>query len=259
MGEAKPNTEIFRLLAARMGMDDACFADTDDDIAAQAFNKADSRAAHFDWHELKQRGWSKLAIPDAPYAEGGFPTPSGKCEFRSSLAEGGDFVVPVWRSMYEGQQSGDPVDPLPAYIPPFESPALNPALAQRYPLSIVSPKPHAFLNTQYGNEEQKKLRQGAQIVFLHPLDSAAREILPGTVVRVFNERGSFEGPAELSDDLVPGLVMANVGHWPSATISGTSVNAISSDRHSGMGMAGTYSDNLVQVVKVPGARPAANA
>ena len=118
-------------------------------------------------------------------------------------------------------------------------------------MSIVSPKPHAFLNTQYGNEAQKKLRQGGQIVFLHPTDAAAREIQAGNVVRVFNERGFFEGPAELSDDLMPGLVMANVGHWPGSTPSGTSVNAISSDRHSGMGMAGTYSDNLVQVAKAP--------
>jgi anaerobic selenocysteine-containing dehydrogenase len=134
--------------------------------------------------------------------------------------------------MYEGEQSGAPVDPLPAYVPPFESPASNPTLAQHYPLSIVSPKPHAFLNTQYGNEQQKKLRQGEQIVFLHPIDAASRAIVAGTVVRVFNERGFFEGPAELSEDLMPGLVMANVGHWPGSTISGTSVNAISSDRHS---------------------------
>ena len=70
-------------------------------------------------------------------------------------------------------------------------------------------------------------------------------------MRVFNERGSFEGPAELSEDLMPGLVMANVGHWPSTTLSGTSVNAISSDAHCGLGKAGTYSDNLVQVMKVP--------
>ena len=62
--------------------------------------------------------------------------------------------------------------------------------------------------------------------------------------------GSFEGLAELSDDLMPGLVMANVGYWPSLNRSGTSVNSISSDKHCSLGMAGSYSDNLVEVTMV---------
>jgi anaerobic selenocysteine-containing dehydrogenase len=262
-GECIPNVELFRRLAKTMGFTDDYWDMTDDEMLLEFYDWAAPQLQGITLDLLKEKGWMRLNVgapgERAPHAEGGFKTPSGKCEFKSSLAEGGDFVVPVWRSMYEGLQSGEPVDPLPAYIPPFESPASNPDLARHYPLSIVSPKPHAFLNTQYGNEAQKKLRQGAQIVFMHPDDAAAREIDAGNVVRVFNERGFFEGPAELSEDLMPGLVMANVGHWPSTTLSGTSVNAISSDAHCGLGKAGTYSDNLVQVVKVPGARPALSA
>ena len=114
-------------------------------------------------------------------------------------------------------------------------------------MSIVSPKPHGFLNTQYGNEERQKVRQGEQKVLIHPKDANERNIKSGTPVRVFNDRGSFEGLAELSEDLVPGLVMANVGYWPSLNRSGTSVNSISSDKHCTLGQAGSYSDNLVQV------------
>ena len=262
-GECIPNVELFRRLAKTMGFTDDYWDMTDDEMLLEFYDWEAPQLQGITLDLLKEKGWMRLNVgapgERAPHAEGGFKTPSGKCEFKSSLAEGGDFVVPVWRSMYEGLQSGEPVDPLPAYIPPFESPASNPELAERFPLSIVSPKPHAFLNTQYGNEAQKKQRQGAQIVFMHPDDAAAREIDAGNVVRVFNERGFFEGPAELSEDLMPGLVMANVGHWPSTTLSGTSVNAISSDAHCGLGKAGTYSDNLVQVVKVPGARPALSA
>ena len=262
-GECIPNVELFRRLAKTMGFTDDYWDMTDDEMLLEFYDWEAPQLEGITLDLLKEKGWMRLNVgapgERAPHAEGGFKTPSGKCEFKSSLAEGGDFVVPVWRSMYEGLQSGEPVDPLPAYIPPFESPASNPELAERFPLSIVSPKPHAFLNTQYGNEAQKKQRQGAQIVFMHPDDAAAREIDAGNVVRVFNERGFFEGPAELSEDLMPGLVMANVGHWPSTTLSGTSVNAISSDAHCGLGKAGTYSDNLVQVVKVPGARPALSA
>ena len=135
---------------------------------------------------------------------------------------------------------------------PYESLEFNPDLAKRYPLSIVSPKPHAFLNTQYGNEERQRVRQGEQKVLMHPTDAQARAIRSGSVVRVFNDRGSFEGLAELSEDLMPGLVMANVGYWPSLNRSGTSVNSISSDKHCTFGQAGSYSDNLVEVAIAPG-------
>lgn len=73
MGEAKPNTEIFRLLAARMGLDDPMFRESDDELAAQAFNTKDARAVHFDWDSLKQKGWQRLNMPAAPFAQGGFP------------------------------------------------------------------------------------------------------------------------------------------------------------------------------------------
>jgi anaerobic selenocysteine-containing dehydrogenase len=111
----------------------------------------------------------------------------------------------------------------------------------------VSPKPHAFLNTQYANEAVQQRRQGEQTVLVHPQDAAARGIKTGSYIRVFNDRGWFEGHAELSDDVMPGLILANVGHWPSLNAGGASVNAISADRHSSFGQAGTYSDNLVEV------------
>ena len=82
---------------------------------------------------------------------------------------------------------------MPDYIPPTEVSGLEPKLANRYPLSMVSPKPHAFLNTQYGNETVQQSRQGEQTVFIHPKDAAARKIETGDYVRVFNDRGSFEG------------------------------------------------------------------
>ncbi len=114
LGEAKPNTEVFRLLAARMGFDEACFRDTDEDLARQAFEADHPRAAGIAWDKLKAEGFQRLAVPAvyAPFAEGGFPTPSGKCEFHSAtLAREGH-------------------DPLPSFIPPRESAASDPALAQ---------------------------------------------------------------------------------------------------------------------------------
>jgi anaerobic selenocysteine-containing dehydrogenase len=103
MGEAKPNTEIFRLLAARMGFDDPCFKESDDQLAARhSTRKTCARSASTGKRSSKRAG-RKLAMPDAPFAEGGFPTPSGKCEF------------------YSAQMAADGLDPLPAYLPPYES------------------------------------------------------------------------------------------------------------------------------------------
>ncbi|MBX9930938.1 MAG: molybdopterin-dependent oxidoreductase [Methylobacterium sp.] len=252
-GECVPNVEMFRRLARTMGFTDDYWDRTEEEMLLDFYDWDAPQLQGITYDLLKEKGWARLNVglpgERAPHAEGNFKTASGKCEFKSSMAEGGNFVIPVWRSMYEAMQPGEYVDPLPDYVPPYESAASNPDQALRYPLSIVSPKPHAFLNSQYANEEHKKARQGALRVMINPADAAARGILPGEQVRVFNDRGSFEGPAELSEDVVPGLVMANVGHWTSAASSGASVNAISSDKHCGLGRAGTFSDNLVEVEK----------
>jgi anaerobic selenocysteine-containing dehydrogenase len=248
-GECIPNVELFRRLAKTMGFDDAYWDMTDDEMLLDFYDWSSPQLEGITLDLLKEKGYMRLNVGDpdkrAPHANGNFKTASGKCELKSSATA--NFVVPVWRSMYEGMQPGEPIDPLPDYIAPYESPESNPELAQRYPLRMVSPKPHAFLNTQYGNEERQQVRQGEQKVLLHPADARERGIANASVVRVFNDRGSFEGLAELSEDLMPGLVMANVGYWPSLNRSGTSVNSISSDKHCTLGQAGSYSDNLVQV------------
>jgi anaerobic selenocysteine-containing dehydrogenase len=152
--------------------------------------------------------------------------------------------------MYAAMQPGEPIDPLPDYVAPFESPHSNPELARRYPLNIVSPKPHAFLNSQYGNAHDKQRVQGEQRIFLHPDDAAERGIASGDQVQVFNDRGTFQGPAKIDDALMPGLVMANVGHWSSFSPGLSSVNSITLDQHCTLGNAGVYSDNLVEVAKL---------
>lgn len=253
-GECVPNVEMFRRLAKTMGFEDDYWDRTDEEMLLDFYDWDSPKLEGITLDVLKEKGYARLnvGLPSerAPHAEGNFPTPSGKCELRSSLAEGGNFVVPVWRSMYEAFQPGEAVDPLPDYVPPRESPATNVELAKKYPLNIVTPKPHAFLNSQYANEEEKRAHQGDLTVTVHPTDAEKRDIKAGDIVRVFNDRGYFEGPARISEDVMAGLVMANVGHWVTGTASRTTVNAITADEHCGLGQAGVYSDNLVEVMKV---------
>ncbi|MGI9415679.1 MAG: molybdopterin-dependent oxidoreductase, partial [Hyphomicrobiales bacterium] len=159
LGEAVPNTELFRRLAAAMGFDDPFFSRSDEDMIEQSLDWSAPALEGITLDELRRTGYARLNVgpPEsyAPHRQGNFLTPSGKCEFKASMAENGDFVLPLFRQGSEQFQSGTPVDPLPHYIAPNESPATNADLAQRYPLNILSPKSHAFMNSSYGNMEQQ--------------------------------------------------------------------------------------------------------
>jgi anaerobic selenocysteine-containing dehydrogenase len=231
MGEAKPNTEIFRLLAARMGMDDPCFKESDDELAAQAFNAQDVRAIHFDWESLKRNGWQKLNMPAAPFAQGGFPTPSGKCEF------------------YSAAMKADGLDPLPTYIAPYESAASNPELAKRYPLAMISPPARNFLNSTFVNVSSLRATEGEPHLDIHPLDASARAIGHGDMVRIYNDRGSFTCKARVTDKARAGLVVGLSIWWKKLAGDGKNANEVTSQRLTDMGRAPTFYDTLVQVEK----------
>ncbi|WP_374336823.1 molybdopterin-dependent oxidoreductase [Methyloversatilis sp.] len=251
-GECVPNVELFRRLAKTMGFTDEHWDLDDWEMLRRCYDWDAPVMKGITLETLKEKGWMRLdvGLPDerTPHATGDFKTPSGKCEFASSLAAGGNFVVPVWRSGYEAMQPGTPVDPVPNYIPSVET--MMPDGASAFPINLVSPKPHAFLNTQYANEPTQQRRQGEQIIVIHPIDAGPRSIEQGSYVRVFNDRGAFEARAEVSEDVSPGLMMTNVGHWPGLNRSGTAVNSTTSTRHCNLGQAGTYSDNRVDVQRV---------
>jgi anaerobic selenocysteine-containing dehydrogenase len=250
-GEAVPNREIFRRLAARMGFDEPEFQWSDGECLEHFVDWASPACAGFDLTHLREHGFARLALGGAderaPHREGAFPTPSGKCEFKSSIAAGGNFVAPPFRQMYEHLQGAEPLDALPDYVPSRESPASNPALARRYPLNIVSPKSHGFLNSCYANMTQKIRGQGEQFVMVSPADAAARGITEGDVVRVFNDRGAFEAVAQITGDVNPGVVVATLGYW--RQLNRGTVNVVSSAEFANMGHAPSFSDNLVEVQK----------
>ncbi len=250
-GECLPNIEMFRRLAKTMGFEDEYWDLSDDEWLKQAYDWNSPALNGVTLERLKEIGWVRLNVgtPDkrAPHAKGNFKTPSGKCEFKSSLAADGNFVVPVWRNGSDEMQPGDPVDPVPDYIPPTE--LQNKQLAERYPLGLITPKPHAFLNSQYANEPSHQKRQGEQRAFMHPKDAETRNIIEGDYVRVYNDRGSFECKSEFSDDVMQGLIMANLGHWLSMNPSQSAVNATTSSAHCNLGRAGAQADNRVQVEK----------
>ncbi len=231
LGEAKPNTELFRLLAARMGFDDPCFRESDEDMARYAFVADHPRAQGLSWQTLKENGWQRLNVPSpfAPFANGGFPTPSGKCEFYSqSLADQG-------------------LDPLPTFTPPRESAASDPALAKKYPLAMLSPPARNALNSTFANLPVFLDAEKVPSVEMHPDDAVARGITDGKRVRVFNDRGAMSAVAKVTDKARPGVVVARSIWWRKLSPDGTNANMLTGQALTDMGRAATFYDVLVEV------------
>ena len=233
LGEARTNTDVFRQLAARLGFTDACFADTDEDIARQAFRRDDPRAIGLDPDVLARDGFARLDLPRpyVPFATGGFPTPSGRCEFASgALAAAGH-------------------DPLPSFVPPRESVGSAPALAARYPLAFLSPPARNFLNSSFANLPTFVAEERSPRLELHPADAAARGLVDGETVRTFNDRGSFIATLHVSDRARPGVAVAPSIWWTKLAPGGANANAVTSQALTDFGRGATFYDCLVEVAR----------
>lgn len=246
-GEAIPNNEIFRRLAARFGFEEENFKWSDTECLQHYVDWDAPACEGITLEYLKKNGFARLKVGTkddrAPHREGNFPTPSGKCQL---LVEGAkNFVAGPFRQMYEGFQPGEDLDPLPDYTPGRESPATNPELAKKYPLNIVSPKSHGFLNSCYANMDRKLRAQGEQFVMINAADASARNIRDGDRVQVSNSRGAFKGVARITGDVNPGIVVATLGYW--RQLNDGTVNSISSAEFTDMGHAPSFSDNLVEI------------
>ena len=231
LGESLPNTEVFRRLAARMGFTDPCLADSDETIAQQAWKHDHPRAQGLDWESLSRDGFRRLAVDTAyaPFAQGNFPTPSGKCEFfNAALAARGE-------------------DPLPDYIPPRESVASNPELARRYPLAFISPPARNFLNSSFANLPSFVNEERTPWLDLHESDALPRGIADGDRVRVFNDRGAFSAVARVGTRARTGVAVAPSIWWQKLAPDGCNANAVTSQALTDMGRAATFYDCLVEV------------
>lgn len=231
LGEALPNTEVFRRLAARLGFAEDCFRDSDGDICRQALESSDPSMQGIEWDSLKEKGWQRLNVAErfAPFAQGGFGTPSGRCEFYSETAKAMG------------------MDPLPAYVPPREAAQSNPRLAKSYPLALISPPNRHFLNSSFANMPFAIAEAGEPGLDIHPADAAARSIGDGDTVRIFNDRGWFTARARISDKVREGVVVALSVWWRKLTADGRNANEVTSQALTDIGAGATFYDCLVDV------------
>ena len=215
VGEAKPNTETFRLLADRLGLDDPCFSETDAELV-------DALLENFSENGLRERGWTKVDLGQGPvpHADGGFGTETGRVALHAR----------------------------------YEAPAevADSALAERFPLALITPKTHLFLNSTFANQRRQHAAQPAPELVINPEDASPRGIEDGGQVRVFNDRGAFECAARVSDDARPGVLVAPMGWWNRDYAGGRSAQATTPQLLTEDGNAPTFNDNRVEVQTLKG-------
>jgi anaerobic selenocysteine-containing dehydrogenase len=246
-GEARSNVWLFTELARHMGFDDACFRDTAEDLIRQGLgigcgngsgkhtngHATNQWMEHITLEDLRERGRMPLSFHREgwqPYVSGQVPTPSGKIEFYSeALAAQG-------------------LDPLPAYIPPFESRWGKGA--ERYPLEFLGRKADNYMNSTFANlEGHRKMEAHARSKLeIHPVDARPRGISDGDPVRIYNDRGSLRLTAQINASLPAGVVAGQLD-WAKLHPEGANVNTLTSERLTDLGRGATFYSVLVEVQK----------
>jgi anaerobic selenocysteine-containing dehydrogenase len=230
IGQAKPNSEIFRLIAARMGLDHPALKEDDVTAIKGALATTAERMKTVTFDALMKDGHVRLNVPKPflPYANGGFPTPSGKCEFFSERM----------------RQMG--LDPLPGFTPPHEFPETTPELAAKYPLQLISSPRHQFLNSTFVNVDSLR-RDAAPEIVINTRDAAPRGIMDGARVVVGNDRGFFTGIARVNDTVREGVANAPSIWWTKLATDGKNANDTTSQRLTDLGNGPVFYDNLVEI------------
>ncbi|GAB3182562.1 anaerobic selenocysteine-containing dehydrogenase [Micromonospora palomenae] len=233
-GEALPNTEIFRRIAAALGLTHPRLRDTDEDLARQLLD-----GAGVGFEELREHTYARATGVDvgaAPYAKGGFPTRDGRARF------------------YDPQLTGQGVDPLIGYTPPVE--AADPQLARRFPLALISPAGRFLMNSTFASLPWHLDRTGPPRIHLHPVDAAARGLADGDAARVHNDRGAFLATVAVDEATRPGLAFTYKAYWARLSPGGSTVNAVTAVRDTDLGGGPTFHDTRVQVEAAPAEAPA---
>jgi anaerobic selenocysteine-containing dehydrogenase len=222
-GEAKSNVEIFRLLAARMGFEDACLRETEDEMIRTTLDSAHPFVAGITLERLDRERSVRLRLPDPylPFAAGGFGSPDGKCHFHAETLD---------------------------YTPPVESRHGDRDLRARYPLELISPKNDDSMNSTFGDRDSVDLQTA--VLHLNPIDAAARGIRTSDQVRAFNERGSCALEARVDDTAPPGVACAPSVRWAKRSPGKRGINALTSERLTDAGGGPTFYSCLVQVERI---------
>ena len=241
VGQSRSNNDVFRALAERMGFEADLFPE--DPTLMRAVLDGGPNLHGITLERLEAEGSIRLNIPEkfTPFADGIFPTPSGKCE------------------LYSETMARDGFDPLPAYIPPREDPQTRPELAAHHPIQLLSPPRPQFLNSTFANSPKHQAAAGDPTVEMARFDAEARHLTDGDWAEVYNARGVFRARVALSGAVRPGVAVATGLYWNKLVPGHGNANSTTSTGLTDMGGGATFFDNLVEIRPCPQDETAAEA
>ena len=223
VGQSRSTLSVFQELAGRMGFGEEVFSANEEEIISWLVETDSPYLAGLTMDKLSSLRPLRLNVPENPFTEG-FKTPSGKVEFLSpAMAQAG-------------------LDPLPD-----GAPSLDPEGEDRFPLQLITPPCHHFLNSTFNEIEPLRRAAGEADLILHPNDASARGISQGQAVRVFNRRGECRLVANLSDGVSPGVSVARGLWWGRHSPGGKGANHLTSQRLADVGGSSAFHCNLVEV------------
>jgi anaerobic selenocysteine-containing dehydrogenase len=238
LGECRSNLETFRALADSMGFEDGCFADSVDQMIDQALDSPNPWLRGITRQRLEREGQVRLrfedelsapasgsAAPFLTFAEGKFPTASGKAE------------------LYSERLRAQGLDPVAEFLPPSES---RHGQEKRFPLELLARKADNFLNTTFSNQPSLQKMEEMGLLEINHQDAQTRGIANGDSVRVFNRRGEILLKARVDGTVQAGVVSAKL-HWAKFTQGNRNINVLTSEKLTDLGNSATFYSVLVEV------------
>jgi anaerobic selenocysteine-containing dehydrogenase len=253
LGECRPNVEVFRALAQRMGFTEDCFRETVDEMIDLALDSENPWLTGITRERLEREPHVRLNFPASgsglpasglrpaasgenanlagyepflPFARGNFRTASGKAQ------------------LYNEALKAQGLDPVAAFTPPSES--RHGAHKNGFPLELLARKSDNFLNSSFSNVPSVQAMEEPGLLEMDPSDARARGISNGDRVRVFNDRGEIVLKARVDGAVQPGVVSARL-NWPKLTAGYQSINVLTSEKLADMGNSATFYSVLVEV------------
>jgi anaerobic selenocysteine-containing dehydrogenase len=239
LGECRSNTDVFRALAEKMGLEDDCLRDSDDEMIEQALQSPNPWLEGITRDRLEKEGHIRLNFegqsgsgdpplhePFLPFAHGGFRTPSGKA------------------LLYNEALKAQGLDPVATFIPPDESRHTDRAKA--FPLELLARKANNFLNSTFTNLPSIQAMEETGLLEMNSADANKREIRDGDRVKVFNQRGEIELQAKVDGAVSPGVVAAKL-NWAKLTPGNRNINVLTSEKLTDLGNSATFYSVLVEV------------
>lgn len=223
VGQTRSNLAIFQSLARRMGFEEDVFSLNEETLIREFMQDDHPSLAGMDHDAFWQEKAVRLNIPANPYA-GGFKTPSGKVAF----------VSRAWQDLG--------LDPLPC-----GKVWRDPDGRGTYPLELLTPPHHLFLNSAFNEIPEIREMAGPAKVLIHPSDAGIRQIRDGDRVRLFNDRGECRLDAAVTEDTQPGLLVAEGLYWPRRMPGGKGANQLTSQRLTDQGQTCAFHCSLVEV------------